>query len=182
MGPSSAIFSGLQLSFLRPFLSQPHSLPSSARCFSTSKPASDWLVPKMSEKSKSRKGRPRMATGGSTRGTTVVWGDYGLRMRDHDRRISAAQLKIGMGKGTGQPHYLELKGNLHEKVAREAFRLAAHKLPGLYEFVKKGEPAVVGITKLSNGVTLESLKRARREITSPVVSEQPSPPTQNAAP
>ncbi|KMP05405.1 50S ribosomal protein L16 [Coccidioides immitis H538.4] len=226
MGPSSAIFSGLQLSFLRPFLSQPHSLPSSARCFSTSKPASDWLVPKMSEKSKSRKGRPRMATGGSTRGTTVVWGDYGLRMRDHDRRISAAQLKIGMetinrrlrgmdfklytrvsanigvytsgneqrmGKGKGKFDYwaarvpvsriiFELKGNLHEKVAREAFRLAAHKLPGLYEFVKKGEPAVVGITKLSNGVTLESLKRARREITSPVVSEQPSPPTQNAAP
>ena len=28
------------------------------------------------------------------RGTTVVWGDYGLRMRDHDRRISAQQLKI----------------------------------------------------------------------------------------
>lgn len=127
------------------------------------------------EKSKSPKGRPKMHTGGSTRGTTVVWGDYGLRMKDHDRRVSAAQLKLGaetikqrlrgmnyklytrvsanigvytkgnemrMGKGKGKFDYwaaripvsrivFELKGDLHEKVAREAFRLAAHKLPGI---------------------------------------------------
>lgn len=142
------------------------------------------------------------------RGTTVVWGDYGLRMRDHDRRISAMQLKIGedtirrrlrgmnyklytrvsanigvytkgnevrMGKGRGSFDYwaaripvsrivFELKGDMHEQVVREAFRLAGHKLPGLWETVKKGDPPVVGITKLGNGVTLESLKRARREV------------------
>ena len=40
------------------------------------------------------KGRPRVPTGGSTKGTTVIWGDYGLRMKDHDRRISAKQLKM----------------------------------------------------------------------------------------
>lgn len=40
------------------------------------------------------KGRPRVATGGSTKGTTVIWGDFGLRMIDHHRRISAAQLKL----------------------------------------------------------------------------------------
>jgi ribosomal protein L16 len=34
-------------------------------------------------------------TGGSVRGTTVVWGDYGLRMKDHGRRISALQLRVG---------------------------------------------------------------------------------------
>lgn len=34
---------------------------------------------------------------------------------------------------------------------------------GLHEFVKKGDPPVVGITKLGNGVTLEKLKRPRRE-------------------
>lgn len=117
-----------------------------------------------------------MPTGGSSRGTTVVWGDYGLRMRDHDRRVSAAQLKNGeetikkrlrgmryklytrvsanigvytsgnemrMGKGKGKFDYwaariavsrivFELKGELHEKVAREAFRLAAHKMPGKF--------------------------------------------------
>lgn len=142
------------------------------------------------------------------RGTTVVWGDYGLRMRDHDRRVSAMQLKIGeetirrrlrgmnyklytrvcanigvytkgnevrMGKGKGKFDYwaariavsrivFELKGDMHEKVVHEAFRLAGHKLPGLWETVKKGDPPVVGITKLGNGVTLETLKRARREV------------------
>lgn len=96
-----------------------------------------------------------------------------------------------MGKGKGKFDYwatrlpvsriaFELKGDLHEQVAREAFRLAGHKLPGmvfsscslaelalihqlgLWEFVKKGEPPVVGITKLKDGVTLESLKRPRR--------------------
>jgi len=40
------------------------------------------------------KGRPRVATGGSSKGTTVMWGDYGLRMWDHHRRISAQQLKV----------------------------------------------------------------------------------------
>lgn len=28
------------------------------------------------------------------KGTTVVWGDYGLRMKDHDRRVSAKHLKM----------------------------------------------------------------------------------------
>ena len=153
-------------------------------------------------------GRPRMPTGGSIRGTTIVWGDYGLRMKDHDRRVSAKQLRTGeqtihqrlrgeryklykrvsanigvytkgsdvrMGKGKGKFDYwaaripvsriiFELKGNIHEAVVRDAFRLAGNKLPGLYEFVKKGDPPVVGITKLGNGVTLESLKEAKRPV------------------
>ncbi|OKL61686.1 hypothetical protein UA08_02989 [Talaromyces atroroseus] len=179
----------------------------------------DWLTPKFAEKSKSPKGRPKMHTGGSTRGTTVVHGDYGLRMKDHDRRVAAASLKLGeetirkrlrgmnytlykrvsanigvytsgnemrMGKGKGKFDYwaaripvsrivFELKGDIHEKIAREAFRLAAHKLPGMWEFVKKGDPPVVGITKLGNGVTFESLKRARRE--APLdTSNSPNPP------
>jgi ribosomal protein L16 len=131
-------------------------------------------MPKGGESKKSRKGRPRVPTGGSVRGTTVVWGDYGLRMRDHDRRISAAQLKIAedtirrrlrgmkfrlytriaanigvytsgnetrMGKGKGSFDYwasrvavskiiFELKGEVHEQVVKDAFRLAGNKLPG----------------------------------------------------
>jgi ribosomal protein L16 len=145
-------------------------------------------------------------------------------MKDHDRRVSAAQLKIGeetirrrlrgmnyqlftrvsanigvytsgnemrMGKGKGKFDYwaarvpvstivFELKGDLHEKVAREAFRLAGHKLPGLWEFVKKGEPPVVGVTKLGNGVTLEGLKRPRRAIPLNAPSSPPLPT--NASP
>jgi ribosomal protein L16 len=157
------------------------------------------------------------------RGTTVVWGDYGLRMCDHDRRVSAAQLSVGaetikkrlrgykfrlyhrvcaniavytsgnevrMGKGKGSFDYwasriavskiiFELKGEVHEQVVRDAFRLAAAKMPGTspcscsgevreltligqYEFVKKGDPPVMGITKFESGMTLEGMKRPRR--------------------
>ncbi|QIW96843.1 hypothetical protein AMS68_002361 [Peltaster fructicola] len=182
------------------------------RLFSVSRPVMDWLAPKAGESRKSRKGRPRVQIGGSMRGTTLVWGDYGLRLRDHHRRISAAHLKIAdetikkrlrgmkyrlyhrinanigvytsgndqrMGKGKGSfDHWasrvavskilFELKGNIHEQVVRDAFRLAGNKLPGLYEFVRKGDPAVMGITKLGPEVTEESLRRPRREITVPV--------------
>ena len=144
------------------------------------------------------------------RGTTVVWGDYGLRMKDHDRRISAKSLELGyktiagrlrgmnyklytrvsanigvytkgnevrMGKGKGKFDYwcarvpvsrivFELSGMVHEKVVKEAFRLAGNKMPGQWEFVRKGDMPVVGITKLNpaQGVTLESLKRAKKDV------------------
>ncbi|ORY56069.1 ribosomal protein L10e/L16 [Pseudomassariella vexata] len=185
--------------------------------------AGNWLEPRLDRKKKMMKGRARVATGGSTKGTTVVWGDYGLRMIDHHRRISAAQLQLAentikqrlrgekyriykrvacnvgvfvsgneirMGKGKGSfDHWatrmavnqivLELKGMVHEQVVRDAFRLAGHKLPGQWEFVKKGEPPVVGITKLTDGVTLEGLKRPRRKIEAEKV--QPVPPPKSEA-
>lgn len=81
-------------------------------------------------------------------------------------------MRMGKGKGSFD-HWaarvavnrviFEIRGALHEQVARDAFRLAGNKLPGQYEFIKKGEPAVVGITKL-DGVTLEDLKRPRKEV------------------
>ncbi|CAG8953193.1 hypothetical protein HYFRA_00003394 [Hymenoscyphus fraxineus] len=186
--------------------------PISHRPFSiTASRAGNWLLPTAPEKKRSRKGRPRVPTGGSARGTTMVWGDYGLRMCDHHRRVSATQLKIGedaikvrlkgmkyrlykrvcasigvyssgnevrMGKGKGSfDHWasrvavskviFELKGEIHEQVARDAFRLAGNKMPGQYEFVKKGDPPVVGITKL-DGITLEELKRPRRKVPLPM--------------
>ena len=162
------------------------------------------------------------------RGTTVVWGDYGLRMKDHDRRVSAKQLKnaedtisrrlrgerfrlykrvsanigvytkgsdVRMGKGKGKFDYwaaripvsrvvFEIKSNIHEQVVRDAFRLAGNKLPGLWEFVKKGDPPMVGITKLGNGITLQSLKEARREVEPKDKNEtlQIIPPTMNVPP
>jgi hypothetical protein len=68
---------------------------SNVRAFSTTSPTlGSWLEPDINRKKKMAKGRPRVPTGGSTKGTTVVWGDYGLRMADHDRRISAKQLKM----------------------------------------------------------------------------------------
>lgn len=65
------------------------------RAFSTTSPVfGTWLEPSLNRKKKMAKGRPRVATGGSTKGTTVIWGDYGLRMVDHQRRISAKHLKM----------------------------------------------------------------------------------------
>jgi hypothetical protein len=38
----------------------------------------------------------------------------------------------------------ELKGEVHEQIVKEAFRLAGDKMPGRYEFVKKGDPPMIG--------------------------------------
>ena len=108
----------------------------------------------------------------------MVWGDYGLRLKDHGRRISASQLSIAeatikqrlrgmefrlyarvaanigvytkgnevrMGKGKGSfDHWasrvpvsrivFEIRGNIHEQVIKDAFRLAGNKLPGELTF------------------------------------------------
>ncbi|KAK4122952.1 ribosomal protein L16 [Parathielavia appendiculata] len=199
--------------------------PQYVRLFSaTAIRAGSWLEPNLPRKKKMMKGRPRVPTGGSTKGTTVVWGDYGLRMCDHHRRISAAQLKVAedtikarlrgqryrlykrvacnvgvfvsgnemrMGKGKGSfDHWaarvavnqilFEIKGVLHEQVIRDAFRLAGNKLPGQYEFVKKGDPPVVGITKLE-GITLEELKRPWKKLPEDATASLP-PTTSTSAP
>jgi hypothetical protein len=90
---------------------------------------------------------------------------------------------MGKGKG-GFDHWatrmavsqvlFEIRGRLHEQVVRDAFRLAGNKLPGQWEFVKKGDAPVVGITKL-DGVTLEELKRPRRQIAPAELLEASSP-------
>ncbi|MCJ1251004.1 mitochondrial ribosomal large subunit component [Trapelia coarctata] len=197
------------------------------RAFSSTPSHFNWLAPRRGIKNqKSRKGRPRVPTGGSMRGTTIVWGDYGLRMRDHDRRLPASALAIGMetikrrlrglkyklytrinanipvftsgnevrmGKGKGSFDFwaarvavskiiFELKGELHEQVIRDAFRLAAAKMPGLYEIVKKGDPPVMGITKVPEGVTLEDMKRPRMPPKEPLPLEATAARLPAAAP
>ncbi|KAI0472361.1 ribosomal protein L16p/L10e [Xylaria cf. heliscus] len=191
--------------------------PQNVRLFSASASMGSWLEPQLDRKKKMMKGRARVPTGGSTKGTTVIWGDYGLRMIDHDRRISAKQLKMAedtmkarlrgqryrlykrvccnvgvfisgnemrMGKGKGGfDHWatrvavsqivFELRGMVHEQVVRDAFRLAGNKLPGQWEFVYKGTPPMVGLTKL-DGITLDELKRPRRKISAETL--QPIPP------
>jgi len=78
-----------------PITTQQDRIRRDVRAFSSSAPAmGTWLEPFIDRTKKKMKGRPRVATGGSVKGTTVVWGDYGLRMRDHHRRISAKQLKL----------------------------------------------------------------------------------------
>lgn len=109
--------------------------------------------------------------------------------------IKGNEQRMGKGKGTFD-HYasrvavnhmiFELKGDVHEKVVRDAFRLAAAKMPGLYEFVKKGDPPVMGITKMLEGMTMDDMKRPWTKdgdvgIDPPVTIEEPSrvPPQPN---
>lgn len=157
-------------------------------------------APRFKEVRKAQKGRVPVRTGGSTKGNTVVFGTYGLRLKSEGVRLKAIQLKEAdniimkymrpnggklwrrlstavavcikgnetrMGKGKGPfDHWMarvptgkvlfECSGeNLHEKVAREAFRIAADKLPGQYEFITKDSPVRVG---------LETFKKAEEKV------------------
>jgi len=91
-----------------------------------------------------------------------------------------------MGKGKGSFDYwaarvavskvlFELKGDVHEQVVRDAMRLAGNKLPGNYEFVRKGDPPVMGITKVGDSHAEEMLRRPR------LGKEVPPPNVQNSA-
>ncbi|KAF3163309.1 mitochondrial ribosomal large subunit component, variant 2 [Orbilia oligospora] len=163
---------------LRSLRPQPCPTTTTLRAFSTTPQSATWLMPQNVDNRRYRRGQVHVATGGSVRGTTVVWGDYGLRMVDKHRRISALQLKNGeetirkrlrgmnyrlysrvnagipiwkkgnemrMGGGKGSfDHWasrvgvmkviFEIKGDIHEKIARDALRLAAAKMPGMFRF------------------------------------------------
>lgn len=68
-----------------------------------------------------------------------------------------------MGKGKGEFDHWAVRvpvgrivweiGGASEEIAREAFRQVANKLPGLYEFVKRGTAPVVGHVKIDPTVT-----------------------------
>jgi len=81
-----------------------------------------------------------------------------------------------MGKGKGGFDYwcarvahgrvvLEIGGDAHEQVVKEALRLAGNKLPGQWEFVRKTDREVVGSTRLKGQMTKEELFRPKRTTT-----------------
>ena len=135
------------------------------------------LMPKRVKRRKVQRGR---MTGKATRGTKVVYGEYGL-IATEPCWITSNQLEAGriainrcfqrggkvwinvfpdkpvtkkpadtrMGSGKGSPEYwvavvkpgrvmFEI-GGVSEELAREAMRLAMHKLPVKCKFVKKDE-------------------------------------------
>ena len=69
--------------------------------------------------------------------------------------VKGNETRMGKGKGafdhwmtrvpTGKIIFEMYGDNLHERVAREAFRKAGTKLPGVYEFVSKESPIRVGL-------------------------------------
>jgi hypothetical protein len=98
-----------------------------ARAFSaTSRKDGNWLEPSLDRTRKMAKGRVRVATGGSVKGTTVAWGDFGLRMKDHDRRISAKQLKVA-------------ESTIKDRLRGEKYRLYARVCCNVGVFVSGNE-------------------------------------------
>ena len=135
------------------------------------------LMPKKVKYRKQQRGKMR---GKAWRGSSLEFGDFGLKTLDAawitDRQIEAGRIAITrfvkrggkvwirifpdkpvtkkpaetrMGKGKGAPEYwvavvkpgkvlFEISG-VSEEVAREALRLAAHKLPVKCKFVKREE-------------------------------------------
>ncbi|KAI8376057.1 ribosomal protein L16p/L10e-domain-containing protein [Radiomyces spectabilis] len=161
-------------------------LPRAALPVTTVRYASNFS-PRRTKYRKSQKGKIPLPTGGSTKGTTVEFGDFGLRIKE-GARLTARQLtavhntvrrkikpvkgsqmwmrvfpdipvtskgnEVRMGKGKGTFDYwacrvplnriiFEISG-MRKEIAKEAFRLASHKLPVKTEFVERGAKSVVG--------------------------------------
>jgi large subunit ribosomal protein L16 len=138
------------------------------------------LMPKKVKFRKMQKGR---MNGKAYRGSTVSFGEFGLKAIEpgwvSSRQIEAARIAITrhakrgckvwirifpdkpitkkpaetrMGKGKGTPEYwvavvkpgrilYEMSG-VNEELAKEAFRLASHKLPVATKFVTRNEEAL----------------------------------------
>jgi ribosomal protein L16 len=94
-----------------------------------------------------------------------------------------------MGKGKGGFSYwaarvptgkviFEVDGpNVHEEVAREAFRVASSKLPGVYEFIRKGDAPKMGFKAVEEPRPvvnyLDPVKTTNRRYLNVLASKQP---------
>lgn len=140
---------------------------------------------------KAFKGKVGVRTGGSVKGTSLEFGNYGLRLKSNGVRMTATQLKEAdnvikrgikpagadlitrftcntpvcikgnqtrMGKGKGSfDHWacrvrtgkvlFEIRGDIHEKMAKESLRKASDKLPGIFEIITKSSNIRVSPTK-----------------------------------
>lgn len=149
-------------------------------------------APRYKRVRKAMKGRVTVRTGGSIKGNSLEFGEYGLRLKSNGIRMTATQLKEAdkvisreirpsgaslitrftcnvavcikgnqtrMGKGKGPfDHWacrvptgkvlFEIRGKIHDKVAREGLRKASEKLPGLFEIIDKNSKVRVSPTLL----------------------------------
>ena len=109
------------------------------------------LIPKRVKRRKQHKGR---MTGAAHKGNTIAYGEYGLVAEEcgwidifPHKPITKHPAEARMGSGKGNVEYwvavvkpgrvmFEMSG-VSEADAREAMRLAGHKLPVKCKFVKK---------------------------------------------
>lgn len=99
--------------------------------------------------------------------------------------IKGNETRMGKGKG-GFDHWMarvptgkiifEMDGdNLHEKVAREAFRKAGTKLPGVYEFVSRDSLVRVGLKSFKDpkdDPKINYLEELKKKPTKDFINEQ----------
>lgn len=172
--------------------------------------------PRRTKYRKAHKGKIPIPIGGSTKGTTVEFGDYGLRVKEGARLtgrqltavhtalkrkikpVKGSQLwmrvfpdipvsskgnEVRMGKGKGTFEYwacrvplnriiFEISG-MRKEIAKEAFRLASHKLPIKVEMVERGAKPILGA-----GYVPPVVKKA---VTEETVVKAPSSTTSSAA-
>src|SRR5581483_5957859 len=113
------------------------------------------LAPKRVKFRKQQKGR---RGGTAFRGSSLAFGDYGLKAGVRgwirvfpDKPLTKKPAETRMGKGKGSPELwvvvikpgrmiFEMEG-VDRTVAKQAFRLAAHKLPLETEFIERGQHA-----------------------------------------
>lgn len=169
--------------------------------------------PRRTKFRKAHKGKIPIPTGGSTKGTTVQFGDYGLRVKEGvrltgrqltavhnalkrkikpvkgsqlwmrvfpDIPVSSKGNEVRMGKGKGTFEYwacrvpvnriiFEISG-MRKEIAKEAFRLASHKLPIKVEMVERGTKPVVGSGYIAPVTVEANVVKAVEEAVAPSAS------------
>ncbi|GJN91131.1 hypothetical protein Rhopal_004149-T1 [Rhodotorula paludigena] len=96
------------------------------------------LVPRRTKYRKAHKGRTPIAIGGSTKGTTLEWGDYGLRVNEAVRlsakhlEVAEAALKRGLKPIRGSKVYLRVFPDIPVCIKGNETRMGKGK--GTFEF------------------------------------------------
>ncbi|GAA5919989.1 hypothetical protein JCM1841_004417 [Sporobolomyces salmonicolor] len=96
------------------------------------------LVPRRTKYRKAHKGRAPLALGGSTKGTTLEWGDYGLRVNEAVRlsakhlETAEAALKRGLKPIRGSKIYLRVFPDIPVCIKGNETRMGKGK--GTFEF------------------------------------------------
>ncbi|GAA5934740.1 mitochondrial 54S ribosomal protein uL16m MRPL16 [Sporobolomyces koalae] len=138
-GRANSVLSSFSRLSLAPV--RPTATPSSSAVFQPSQllqVRNKSLVPRRTKYRKAHKGRTPLALGGSTKGTTLEWGDYGLRVNEAVRltakhlETAEAALKRGLKPIRGSKVYLRVFPDIPVCIKGNETRMGKGK--GTFEF------------------------------------------------